>query len=53
MGKKERKDIKDMVETAKILAEHDPQSFMIIKSNVEVLKTRLDMEKAGEYETAV
>lgn len=46
MGKEEKKDIKDIVKTAKILAENDPQSLIIIKSNIEVLKIRHDMELA-------
>lgn len=44
MEKEEKKDMKKMMEAAKILAENDPQSFMIIKSNIEVLKIRHDME---------
>lgn len=52
MERAERKDIKSMVETAKILAENDPQSFMIIKSNIEVLKVRHDMEMAEKRKVA-
>lgn len=52
MGKKERKDIRDMVDTARILAENDPLGFMIVKSNIDVLKARHDMELAEKRETA-
>ena len=31
---------------AKILAERDPQAFMIAKSNMDILKARSDLEKA-------
>lgn len=46
MSSKERKDIREMIESAKDLADKDPQGFMIIKSNIEVLKTRSDMDKS-------
>lgn len=46
LSRKERKDIKAMVEAAVMLAEKDPQGFMIIKSNIEVLKARSDMDRA-------
>lgn len=52
MSSKERKDIKAMVEAAKTLAEHDPQGFMIVKSNIEILKARHDMEVAGRVAQA-
>ena len=39
MSEKEKK------ETAKHLATHDPQAFMIAKSNMEILKIRADMDK--------
>ena len=42
---KEKKEIAEMVETAKHLATHDPQAFMIAKSNMEILKIRADMDK--------
>jgi hypothetical protein len=41
--KKRKKSLK--VETAKHLATHDPQAFMIAKSNMEILKIRADMDK--------
>ncbi len=53
MEKEEKKDVKKMMETAKILAENDPQSFMIIKSNIEVLKIRHDIELLGRNEARV
>ena len=46
MSEKEKKDIQEMVENAKILAERDPQAFMIAKSNMDILKARSDLEKA-------
>lgn len=42
MSEKEKKEI---AETAKHLATHDPQAFMIAKSNMEILKIRADMDK--------
>ncbi len=42
----EKKDIQLITETAKFLAEQDPRSFFIIKSNVEILKARHDLEVA-------
>ena len=37
--------IKWVIERAKHLAVHDPQAFMIAKSNMEILKIRADMDK--------
>ena len=45
MSEKEKKEIAEMVETAKHLATHDPRAFMIAKSNMEILKIRADMDK--------
>ena len=45
MSEKEKKDIHEMVETAKYLAEHDPAGLIIAKSNMDILKARVDMEK--------
>ena len=45
MSEKEKKEIAEMVETAKHLATQDPQAFMIAKSNMEILKIRADMDK--------
>ena len=42
---KEKKDINEMVEAAKYLAEHDPTGLIIAKSNMDILKARADMEK--------
>lgn len=44
MGDKEKKEIKEMVETAKFLAENDPQGFLIAKSNIDILKARSDLD---------
>lgn len=48
MGAKEKKDIKAMVESVKFLAANDPQGFMILKSNIDVLKARSDMDRLAE-----
>lgn len=45
MSEKEKKEIAEMVDIAKHLATHDPQAFMIAKSNMEILKIRADMDK--------
>ena len=45
MSEKEKKDIHEMVEAAKYLAEHDPAGLIIAKSNMDILKARADMEK--------
>lgn len=45
MSEKEKKNIADMVKTAKELAEKDPQGFLIAKSNIDILKARADMDK--------
>lgn len=45
MSEKEKKDINEMVEAAKYLAEHDPTGLIIAKSNMDILKARADMEK--------
>lgn len=41
----EKREIAEMVEIAKELAEHDPQGFMLAKSNMNILKNRSDMER--------
>ncbi len=43
MSEKERKEIADMVETAKELAEKDPQGFMLAKNSMDILKARADL----------
>lgn len=45
MTDKEKQDIADMVETAKFLAEYDPQSLLIAHSNINILKARCELEK--------
>ena len=45
MSKKESQEKKKMVETAKYLAENDPQSLLIAKSNMDILKARCDLAK--------
>lgn len=53
MSEKERKEIADMVETAKELAEKDPQGFLIAKSNIDILKARADMDREQEADKEV
>lgn len=45
MSEKERIDIAEMVETAKELAEKDPQGFRLAKNSVDILKARADLEE--------
>lgn len=45
MTEVEKREIAEMVEIARELAEHDPQGFMIAKSNMNILKIRSDMER--------
>lgn len=51
MGEKEKKDIQEMVETAKYLAENDPQGLLIAKSNMDILKARSDLELIKQEKT--
>lgn len=53
VSEKDRKDIAEMVETAKYLAEHDPQGLLIAKSSMDILKARADMEKQETEKEAV
>lgn len=45
MSEKERKEIDEMVETAKMLAEHDPESLAIGKAALDALKVRCEIER--------
>lgn len=45
MDEKEKLAIARLVENALCLAKLDPQSFWIVKSNIDILKTRADMGK--------
>ena len=47
MSEKEKKDIKAMVQTARYLADHDPQGLMLAKTSMDILKARCDLEKAA------
>ena len=40
MNEQEKKEITEMTEAAKYLALHDPQGFVIAKSNMDILKVR-------------
>lgn len=53
MSEKDKKDIAEMVETAKYLAEHDPQGLLIAKSSMDILKARADMDREREKEKEV
>lgn len=46
MSERDKNHIKEMVETAKYLAEHDPQGLIIAKNGLDMLKARCDLEKA-------
>lgn len=46
MSEKEKKEIAEMIETAELLAKHDPQGLMIVKSNLDILKSRCEIERA-------
>lgn len=48
MSRKEKKDIAEMVKTASELAKKDPQGFLIVKSNIDILKARADMDRERE-----
>lgn len=45
MNLQEKKDIEEMTETAKYLADNDPQSLLLAKSNMDILKARCDLDK--------
>ena len=53
VSEKDRKDIAEMVETAKYLAEHDPQGLQIAKSSMDILKARADMNREPRTEKEV
>ena len=44
----EKQKIQEIVKTAQHLADNDPGSFIILKSNMEILKARCDMQKLKE-----
>lgn len=46
MTEKEKAEINEMVEAAKIMAEHDPQSLAVAKAGFDALRTRCEIEKA-------
>ena len=52
MSEKEKNEIAEMVETAELLAKHDPQSLVIAKANLDILKSRCEIEKAMREESA-
>ncbi len=53
MSENEKKNIAEMVETAKYLAENDPQGLLIARSNMDILKARADMEKQEKQKEVV
>ena len=48
MNEKDKKDIRELVRTAKYLADNDPQGLMLAKNTIDVLKARADLEKVKE-----
>ena len=46
MTEKEKAEITEMVEAAKIMAEHDPQSLAVAKAGFDALRARCEIEKA-------
>lgn len=48
MSEKEKEDIKKMVETAKFLAENDPQGLLLAQNGMNLLKARCDIDKRVE-----
>lgn len=48
MSEQERKDIREMVETAKYLAEHDRTALLLAKNAMDTLKARCDLVKTAE-----
>lgn len=50
MSQKERDDIAAMVQTAKYLAQNDPQGLMLAKNSMDILKARCDLDKMGQAE---
>ena len=53
VSEKDKKDIAEMVETAKYLAEHHPQGLLITKSSMDILKARADMDRERGKEKEV
>lgn len=49
MSEKEKRDIAEMVETAKELAKKDPQGFMLAKNSMDILKARADLERGEDH----
>lgn len=45
MEEQKKKDILGIAEIAQYLADNDPDSFVILKSNVGILKARCDYQK--------
>lgn len=48
MTDKTKEAIQEMVETAAYLARNDPNSFLLAKNSIDILKARHDMVKAAE-----
>lgn len=45
MSERDKNHITEMVETAKYLADHDPQGLIIVKNGMDMLRARCDLEK--------
>ena len=48
MSEKEKKEIAEMVETAKMLAKHDPQGLAVAKAGLDALRTRCEIAQASK-----
>lgn len=51
MSEKEKKEIAEMVETAKMLAKHDPQGLAVAKAGLDALRTRCEIAQASKAES--
>ncbi|MBS4961397.1 MAG: hypothetical protein KHZ62_11405 [Clostridiales bacterium] len=48
MEEREKNEIREMVQKAKYLADHDPQGLLLAKTSIDILKARCDIEQEGE-----
>lgn len=48
MSEKDKKDIRELVEASKYLADHDPQALLLAKNSIDILKARCELEKQLE-----
>ena len=45
MSERDKIEIESMVQTARYLAENDPQGLMLAKNSMDILKARCEMER--------